>query len=96
MTEGFEVFVHDVMDAITTSPFLMVVLFSLTLISIAFFEVLSPKYVGKTFSNAFLESDSDIRSCGRLGPAIDGTTVDRSNSIFSEKRGVFSGLCHKP
>ena len=43
MTEGFEVFVHDVMDAITTSPFLMVVLFSLTLISIAFFEVLSPK-----------------------------------------------------
>ena len=96
MTEGFDVFVHDVIDAITTSPFLMVVLFSLTLMSIALFAVLSPKYVGKTFSKALLESDSEIRSCGRLGPAIEGTTVDRSNSMFSEKRGEISGLCHKP
>ena len=82
MTDGFEVFVHEVMEAITTSPFFMVVLLSLTFISIAFLDVLSPKYVGKTFSKAFLESEREIRSCGRLGPAIDGTTVERSNLTF--------------
>ncbi|CAB4625271.1 unannotated protein [freshwater metagenome] len=96
ITEGFEVFVHDVIDAMTTSPFLIVVLFSLTLMSIGFLLVLSPKYVGNIFSNALLESISEIRSCGRFGPAIDGTTVDRSSSIFSENRGETSGLCHSP
>ena len=96
MTEGFDVFVHDVIEAITTSPFLIVVDFSFTLISIAFFAVLSPKYVGKTFSKALLESESEIRSCGRLGPAIDGTTVERSSSMCSENLGEISGLCHKP
>ncbi|SKU78276.1 Uncharacterised protein [Mycobacteroides abscessus subsp. abscessus] len=37
--------------------------------------------------NAFLASDSSMRSCGRLGPEIDGTTVDRSSSRYSEKAG---------
>ena len=37
-----------------------------------------------------------MRSCGRLGPAIDGTTVARSNSNLSEKRGVADGSCQSP
>ena len=34
-----------------------------------------------------LAAVSGIRSCGRLGPAIDGTTVERSSSIVSENTG---------
>ena len=38
-----------------------------------------------------------MRSCGRFGPAIDGTTVDRSSSRYSEysASGVFSSS-HMP
>jgi hypothetical protein len=34
-----------------------------------------------------LESDSSMRSCGRFGPAMEGTTVERSSSMYSEKVG---------
>ena len=34
--------------------------------------------------NADLASDSGTRSCGRRGPAIDGTTLPRSSSRYSE------------
>ena len=96
ITDGLEVFVHEVIDAITTSPFLIVVASLRTLIATADFSVLSERYVGKMLSNEDFESVSEMRSCGRLGPAIDGTTVDRSSSIFSEKRGVSEGSCHRP
>ena len=35
-------------------------------------------------SKLALDSFSLIRSWGRLGPAIEGTTVDRSSSMYSE------------
>src|SRR5215472_647186 len=34
--------------------------------------------------NEFFASASATRSCGRFGPASDGTTVDKSSSTFSE------------
>ena len=43
ITDGFEVFVHEVIDAITTSPFVTVVGFPFTLTSILFWLVLSEK-----------------------------------------------------
>ena len=46
--------------------------------------------------NAGLASVSAIRSCGRFGPAIDGTTVDRSSVSVSEKAGSTDGSCHRP
>ena len=33
------------------------------------------------------------RSCGRFGPAIDGTTVERSSSRYSLKVGSSSASC---
>ena len=92
MTEGFDVFVQDVIDAITTSPFLTRVAPALT--SPLF--VFSLKYVGNTFSKAPFESLSAIRSCGLFGPEIDGTTVERSSSTTCEKRGSTDGSCHIP
>src|SRR6476469_9767025 len=46
--------------------------------------------------NAGLASDSAIRACGRFGPAIDGTTVDRSSDSVSEKAGSADASCHRP
>ena len=37
-----------------------------------------------------------MRSCGRFGPAIDETTVERSSSICSEYLGVAAGSNHIP
>ena len=39
---------------------------------------------------------SEMRSCGRFGPAMDETTVERSSSICSENRGETAGSCHMP
>ena len=96
MTEGLDVLVQEVIDAITTSPFLIVVAFTPTLTGYASLPVLSVKYVGRIFSKALFDSLSEMRSCGRFGPEIDGTTVDRSSSICSEKRGLTDGSCHMP
>ena len=96
ITDGFEVLVQEVIEAITTSPFLIVVAVAPTFISIGVALDLSLKYPGNDLASAALESLSEMRSCGRLGPAIEGTTVDRSNSICSEKRGSIAGSCHKP
>ena len=74
----------------------MVVDLAPTLTGYASLPVFSEKYVGRIFSNALFESINEIRSCGRLGPAIDETTVERSSSICSEKRGVADGSCHIP
>src|SRR6266542_2581579 len=41
-------------------------------------------YPGRVARKAALASLSDTRSCGRRGPAIDGTTVDRSSWRYSE------------
>ena len=37
-----------------------------------------------------------MRSCGRFGPAMDGTTVERSSSSFSEKSGSAAGSSQRP
>ena len=47
----------------------------------------SGAYVGRSRWNCSLARDSSMRSCGRFGPAIDGTTVDRSSSRYSENTG---------
>jgi hypothetical protein len=46
--------------------------------------------------NAVRERLSGTRSCGRRGPASDGTTVDRSSSTCSVYRRGRSGSCHRP
>ena len=92
ITEGFDVFVQDVIDAITTSPFFTRVDPALT----SSLRVLSLKYEGRIFSKAVFESLSAIRSCGLFGPEIDGTTVERSSSTTCEKRGSTDGSCHIP
>ena len=54
----------------------------------------------KSFSamrNAACASVSVTRSCGRLGPASDGTTVPRSSSMRSEYAGSTElSSCHSP
>ncbi|CAB5043448.1 unannotated protein [freshwater metagenome] len=92
MTDGFEVLVHDVIEAITTSPFFTRVLPAAT----SPFAVLAEKYDGRISANAAFELLSEIRSCGRLGPEIDGTTVERSSSTTCENRGAINGSCHRP
>src|SRR6186713_636175 len=129
ITEGFDVFVQDVIAAIVTAPWSS----TNSLPSSSFTstgvlgrpsgsvtadglpeggsEPLSPWYDGGSlagkdsadassypFSSPFscsatywpsterklsFASDRAIRSCGRFGPAIDGTTVDRSSSMYS-------------
>src|SRR5699024_8544342 len=41
-------------------------------------------YAGSTSRKDSLAAESTMRSCGRLGPAIEGTTVERSSSRYSE------------
>ena len=43
-----------------------------------------------------MASASVIRSCGRFGPAMDGTTVDRSRLSSSEYRISRVGSCQRP
>ena len=47
--------------------------------------------------NEAAASDSATRSCGRLGPASDGSTVPRSSSSVSVKTGSGDFLArHRP
>src|SRR5699024_11600368 len=50
----------------------------------------------QTCALPFLASESTMRSCGRFGPAIEGTTVDRSSSRYSEYWASCDGSCHRP
>src|SRR5512139_2252205 len=122
ITEGFEVLVHEVIEAIETMPWSIsneapsgVVTSTLRdgrdLPSPSWagsWPPLSPSgepcgvgslagnddarppspswcltYVGSTSRNARLASATTMRSWGRLGPAMEGTTVDRSSSRYS-------------
>ena len=88
MTDGLEVLVHDVMDAIATSPFLISKSPRKSVdTAIGSCTVLSVSYAGSVASNFSFDSDSLMRSCGRFGPAMDGTTVPRSSSRYSEYCG---------
>ncbi len=46
-----------------------------------------------SFWNCDFASDSRMRSCGRFGPAIEGTTVERSSSMYSLNAGSMSASC---
>src|SRR5689334_12379721 len=72
-TEGFDVLVQLVIAAITTLP-------SWTM---RFVLGAAPSESRKFF----FTSGRLMRSCGRLGPASDGTTVLRSSSRVSEYTG---------
>ena len=82
MTDGFEVFVHDVMAAMSTEPERSesVVPFSWT---VADRSSASAKAVRK-FSGS---PGSDTRSWGRLGPASEGSTSARSSDRDSVNIG---------
>src|SRR5665213_2304333 len=45
---------------------------------------------------ACFELDNEIRSCGRFGPEIEGTTSAKSSSTYSENRGSTLGSCQSP
>jgi len=78
ITEGFEVFVQLVIAAITTEPSLSVAFSPSISISAVFGPSLSrPR-------KAFFMSGRLMRSCGRFGPASEGTTVERSSAMVSE------------
>src|SRR5262249_28552315 len=79
-TDGFDVFVHDVMAAMTTLP-------SVSLYSSEPSTTCAWCAVGSVFLKAAFISDSATRSCGRDGPASEGTTVPRSSSSVSLKTG---------
>ena len=96
MTLGLEVLVHEVIEAITTDPLVTLPSREFTVMATGLFALFSERYVGTLFSNALLASLSATRSCGRFGPAIDGTIDARSSSKFSEYRGVADGSCQIP
>ena len=82
MTDGFDVLVHEVIEAMATAPWSIVTSWpsSVKVDVVAGSEV----YVGSADRNDSWASARTTRSCGRFGPAIDGTTVDRSSSRYSE------------
>src|SRR6266853_6224872 len=81
ITEGFEVLVQLVMAAITTEPSWMVDIDPLV-------RALALRGAAGSVSRKFLLTSGRLmRSCGRLGPASDGTTVERSSARVSEYSG---------
>src|SRR5690348_7128400 len=119
MTDGLEVFVQDVMAAITTEPWSTVVCVPSSSVTRTGDEALGSGVFEKgseagnvpamplsrlgSDTNAPSASRNDVfasasatRSCGRLGPASDGTTVDRSSPSSSEYLAVWPGSYHSP
>src|SRR5262249_3544496 len=88
ITEGFEVFVQLVIAAITTEP---CVSWPSPLPAcneeVPFPPGRDSKNDASAFSNDSFEERNGTRSCGRLGPAKLGSTVDRSNSNLSVNMG---------
>src|SRR6516162_2474935 len=80
-TLGLEVLVQLVMAAITTLPSWMVARVPFVPISTLLGGAARPE---RKFR---FTSGKSIRSCGRLGPASDGVTAERSSERVSEKTG---------
>src|SRR6202158_378104 len=80
-TDGFDVFVQLVIAAITTLPSCIVARVPFAPITAVLGAAPSPS------RKFFFTSGRLMRSCGRLGPAIDGTTFERSNEIVSLNTG---------
>src|SRR5438445_7057460 len=86
MTLGFDVLVHDVIAAITTSPWPR----SWSRPSTGTRLVSSgplPNSLSKDTAKPFFTSFSGTRSCGRLGPASDGSTLPSSSLSTSVNTG---------
>ena len=83
-TLGFEVLVHEVMAAMSTSPEPRSVpseVFTRLARSSAFLEKpFSATGFEKSSVNFALRLPRSMRSCGRFGPATDGLMDDRSSS----------------
>ena len=120
ITAGLDVFVHEVIAAITTAPWSISTvspsIVSSTAVrstvavsagaSLASIDSASASSTaplpsatpndGSAAEKALRASRSGIRSCGRRGPAIDGSTVERSSSTTCEYVGCSSGSCQSP
>src|SRR5882672_12668242 len=132
ITDGLDVFVHDVIAAIATAPWSMTHGVPSVRVTGVGCEVrpfeptaaegtvadslkLGTSEAGKDSSSASscesctedvyapsavrnidLALLSGTRSCGRFGPASEGSTVDRSSSSVSENCGSTCGSCHSP
>ena len=87
MTEGLLVFVQLVMAAMTTAPWVISDEWPLSLTVACLGEcglVQAKAALGERGSQRFVpgllsSSASDTRSCGRFGPASEGSTVARSS-----------------
>ena len=90
-TFGLEVLVHDVIAAITMDP-------SFSLKSVpetgSSFRFCLFAFSSRAFENDFADSVNKTLSCGRLGPDILGTTLDKSKFRVSEKMILSSA--HNP
>ena len=73
ITNGFEVLVQEVMAAITTSPWPRSKFLPLTGTRLPASAAL-PYSLSSASANAAAALVSGTRSCGRFGPAIDGST----------------------
>jgi hypothetical protein len=88
--------VHEVMAAMTTSPW-PTSKFSPSTGTRAFGASALPNSPARLSANLAADSVSSTRSCGRLGPASDGSTDDRSSSRVSVKVGSATpGSHHRP
>ena len=85
-TLGLEVLVQEVMAAMTTSPW-PTSNFSPATGTRWAMESALPKSLASASLNSVAAVVSRTRSWGRLGPARDGTTLERSSSRVSVKTG---------
>ena len=86
-TPGLEVLVHEVMAAISTSPLWIFTSPACTSVFRSSGFLLKPfSFTGaeKSVSKVRFMPVSSMRSCGRFGPASDGTMVSRSSSTTCE------------
>ena len=92
ITVGLEVFVHDVIAAIATDAWLISAVRPPASIRLAG----TPTVSGKAARKLSSRPDSATRSCGRRGPASDGSTVPRSSSSSASNSGPSPGSRHRP
>src|SRR5699024_6432797 len=97
ITEGFEVFVHEVIDAIATAALASSKLRpSAVVTSTDLPSSPGAAWVWMGLANWVFALESSMRSCGGFGPEIEGTTVERSSSRYSEYSTSLLGSCHSP
>ena len=87
ITDGLDVLVQLVIAAMTTDPCDSSNVSSPSSTVTFVSRLAASTDLSTNPSHAFFESVRLMRSCGRLGPAIAGTTVDRSSSSVSVNTG---------